>query len=124
MPRCRETKPDGTPCERIVRSSQGYCYAHNPAKAEERRHNASRGGRARSNGELADLRKQLKDLAAGVLDGSVDWGRAAVANQIHNTLIRATEQERKMRELEELAGRLEEVEQILARRREDDRWGA
>jgi hypothetical protein len=102
----------------------GLLLRSQPCQAEERRRSASRGGRARSNGELADLRKQLKDLAAGVLDGSVDRGRAAVANQIHNTLIRAIEQERKMRELEELAGRLEEVEQILARRREDHRWGA
>jgi hypothetical protein len=117
MPRCRETKPDGTPCERIVGASQDYCYAHDPSKAEERRRNASRGGRAKGVGELADLKKQLKDLASDVLDGSVERGRAAVANQILNTVIRAIEQERKLRELEELAGRIEALEEVLQGRR-------
>jgi hypothetical protein len=117
MPRCRETKPDGTPCERIVGASQEYCYAHDPDKAAERRRNASRGGRARGNRELADLKKQLKDLTAGVLDGSVDRGRAAVANQLLNTMIRTIEQERKLRELEELAGRIEALEEVLQGRK-------
>jgi hypothetical protein len=84
---------------------------------------ASKAGKSKGNGEIASLKKQLKDLAAGVLDGSVDRGRAAVANQIHNTLLRAIEQERKLRELEEIAARLEEVEETLQRRK-DDRWPA
>jgi hypothetical protein len=116
MPRCRETKPDGTPCERIVGASQDYCYAHDPAKAEARRRNASRGGRAKGAGELADLKKQLKDLAADVLDDKVERGAAAVVNQILNTVIRAIEQERKIKEAEELEGRLEALEDVLKRR--------
>ena len=86
-------------------------------RAEERKRNASRGGRTRGNGELPNLKKQLKDLAAGVLDGTVDRGRAAVANQILNTIIRAVEQERKIRETEELAHRLEALEDVLKQRR-------
>ena len=117
MPRCRETKPDGTPCERIVPASQEYCYSHDPTRADERRRNAQRGGRARGEGEMPDLKKQLKELAAGVLDGTVDRGRAAVANQILNTLIRAVEQERKLRELGELAERLEALEEVLKGRK-------
>jgi|ERR671921_414372 hypothetical protein len=116
MPRCRETKPDGTPCERIVGASQDYCYAHDPSKAEERRRNAARGGRAKGAGELTELKKQLKDLASDVLDGSVERGRAAVANQILNTVIRAIEQERKIKEAEELEARLEALEDVLKRR--------
>jgi hypothetical protein len=85
---------------------------------------ASKAGKSKGNGEIASLKKQLKDLAAGVLDGSVDRGRAAVANQIHNTLIRAVDQERKLRELDELAARLEEVEETLQRRKDDNRWPA
>jgi hypothetical protein len=46
-----------------------------------------------------------------------DKGRAAVANQLYNTLIRAIEQERKMRELEELAERLEALEEVLKGRK-------
>ena len=118
MARCRETKPDGTPCERIVPASQEYCYSHDPERREERKRNASRGGRTKgARGELPELKKQLRDLAADVLSGKADRGRAAVCNQILNTLLRAIEQERKQRELEELAARLEALEEVLKGRR-------
>jgi hypothetical protein len=117
MARCRGNKEDGTPCERIVGASQDHCYSHDPDRAAERRRNASRGGKARGNGELTDLKKQLRDLASDVLDGSVDRGAAAVVNQILNTVIRAIEQERKMRELEEMAQRLEALEEVLRGRK-------
>jgi len=55
--------------------------------------------------------------AAGVLDGTVDRGDAAVINQIYNTLIRAMEQERKNLETGELAERLEAMEGVLKGRR-------
>jgi len=54
-----------------------------------------------------------------VLDGTAERSRAAVANQLYNTLIRAIEQERKQRELEEFAGRLEAVEVVLKGRSKD-----
>jgi hypothetical protein len=117
MSRCRGNKEDGSPCERIVGASQRYCYSHDPARADERRRNASRGGRAKGGGELADLKKEVKDLAAGVLDGTTDRGRAAVANQLYNTLLRVIEQERKLRELEEVAARLEALEEVLKGRK-------
>ena len=116
MPRCRETKPDGTPCERIVGASQDYCYAHNPAKAEERRRNASRGGRAKGNGEISDLKAQLAGLAKGVLDGEVTTPVGAVVNQILNTRVRLLETERRIRESEELEARLEGLENVLKSR--------
>ena len=40
-----------------------------------------------------------------------------MANQLYNTLIRAIEQERKLRELEEIAQRLEALEEVLKGRR-------
>jgi hypothetical protein len=40
-----------------------------------------------------------------------------VANQLYNTLIRAIEQVRKLRELEEIAQRLEALEEVLKGRR-------
>ena len=36
MPRCAGSKPDGTPCERIVGASQTYCFSHDPARKEIR----------------------------------------------------------------------------------------
>jgi len=40
-----------------------------------------------------------------------------VANQLLNTVIRTIEQERKQRELEEMAGRLEALEEVLKGRK-------
>ena len=112
---CRANKRDGSPCTAPATGANGYCWAHDPANADERRRIASRGGKG--SGELADLKRQLRDLAADVLTGRVERGAAAVVNQILNTVIRAIEQERKMRELEELAARLEALEEVLKGRK-------
>jgi|SRR5215211_1872129 len=117
MPRCAASKPDGSSCERIVGVSQRYCYAHDPARSEERRRNASRGGKSRANGEIADLKAQLKKLASDVLSGEVGRGEAAVVNQILNTRARLLEIERKIKETEELEARLEALESVLKDRR-------
>ncbi len=63
------------------------------------------------------LKKQARDLAADVLAGGVETSKAAVANQIYNTLIRAVEQERKNLETGELAERLEAMEEVLKGRK-------
>ena len=67
------------------------------------------------------LRKDIDGLCPFILctylAGEIETGRAAVANQLMNTLIRAIEQERKMRELGELAERLEALEEVLRGRR-------
>jgi hypothetical protein len=117
MAQCAGIKRDGGRCTVVVGLGQSHCYAHDPNRANERRRNASRGGKSKGNGELADLKKQVKNLAADVLEGKVDRGRAAVANQLYNTLIRAIEQERKLRELGELAERLEALEDVLKGRK-------
>ena len=117
MTQCAGIKRDGGRCAVVVGPGQSHCYAHDPDRAQERRRNASRGGKSKSSGgELLDLKRQLKDLAAGVLDGSVDRG-AAVANQLLNTVVRVVEQQRKIRETEELAARLEALEEVLKGRR-------
>ena len=110
---CRANKRDGSPCSTPATGANGFCWAHDPANAERRRRIASRGGRGRGGSELADLKKQIRDLAAEVLDGTADRGRAAVANQLYNTLIRCVEQERKNLETGELAERLEAIEEVL-----------
>ncbi len=114
---CRASKRNGSPCTAPATGLNGYCWAHDPANAERRRRIASRGGRGKGGGELPDLKRQLKGLAAGVLDGSVDRSRAAVANQLLNTVVRVVEQERKVRETEELTARLEALEEVLKGRK-------
>ena len=102
----------------VLGVGKDHCYSHDPARADERKRNASRGGRSKSaGGELPDLKKQLRDLAADVLEAKVDKGAAAVVNQILNTIIRAVEQERKNLETGELAERLESLEEVLKGRR-------
>jgi hypothetical protein len=75
MPRCAGKKEDGSPCEHIVGALHSYCYSHDPKRAAERRRNTARGGRSKANAEIAELKAQLKKLAADVLSGEVERGR-------------------------------------------------
>jgi len=52
-------------------------------------------------------------LADDVTERRVDRGDAAVAGQLFNTVIRAISVELKVREVEELVGRLEALEEAL-----------
>jgi hypothetical protein len=113
---CRAAKRNGEPCTAPVTGSNGYCWAHDPAHAEKRRRMASRAGSSKGGGEIADLKKQLKELAADVLSGDVGRAEAAVVNQILNTRARLIELERKIREQEELEERLEALESVLKAR--------
>jgi hypothetical protein len=78
---------------------------------------ASRAARSKPNREIPAIKALLEDLTERVLSGDLETGRAAVANQLVNTRLRAIEQERKLRELEELAERLEALEVVLKGRR-------
>jgi CRISPR/Cas system-associated exonuclease Cas4 (RecB family) len=117
MGRCAGKKGDGTPCERIVGSSQEYCYAHDPAFTEDRKRAASKAARSpakgRSNMEIREIKAQLKDLYAAVLEGRAERAAAAVANQIANTQLRAIELERRVHEQDELEERLDELADLL-----------
>jgi len=113
MPRCAGIKRSGGQCTTIVPPSQTHCYQHDPDRAEERRINASKAAKSRHDPEIREIKKLLKDLYAGVLEGRVPRAAAAVANQIANTRLRAIEVERRMREQDELEGRLDELEGVL-----------
>jgi hypothetical protein len=118
MPQCAGIKRDGGRCTVVVAPSETYCYHHAPGRAEERKRNASRGGRSKGGGsEIADLKVQLRKLAADVLSGEVGRSEAAVVNQILNTRARLIELERKIREQEELEARMEALEEVLSTRR-------
>jgi hypothetical protein len=99
----------------------GLCWAHDPANAERRRRGQSRGGKNKPSRELSGLKAQLQDLTRDVLVGDLETGRAAVANQLINTRLRAVELERKIRETEELEARIEALEQPQEGGR---KWGA
>ncbi len=124
-PICAGIKRDGGRCTVVVNGSQEYCYQHDPARSEERKRAASRAGKSKPSREIKDLKKQLEDLAAGVLDGNVERGVAVVVNQIINTRVRLLEAERKVRETEELEERLEQLEELAEHQKQrGSRWGA
>jgi hypothetical protein len=124
MARCAAVKANGERCRLDATGQQGYCWAHDPANREKRRVRASRAGRARANRELPELKTLLADLTERVLAGELDTGRAAVANQLINTRLRAIEVERKIREAEEIEERLSRLEDLAKRQNGGGRWRA
>lgn len=127
MGRCPAIKPNGERCRGVAIPGAEWCYSHDPARARERRRNASRGGkrggRGRGSGEIADVKTLLSSLTEQVLAGGLETGPAAVANQLINTRLRAVELERKIRETEELEARIEALERAQ-KQNGGRRWGA
>lgn len=129
---CSGIKRDGGRCTVSVPGGQEYCHHHDPARAEERRRAASRAGRSRPSRELQEIKALLRDLTDRVLgEGDAEvlpTGVASTVVQIVNARLRTVEVERRIREQEEILGRLEALEQA-ARRLDSPKegrssWGA
>jgi hypothetical protein len=114
---CRASKANGEPCTLAATGPQGFCWAHDPANREKRQRMASRAAKSKPNREISSIKTLLEDLTERVLSGELQTGQAAVANQLVNTRLRAIEQERKIRETEELEERLEALEGVLKGRK-------
>ncbi len=125
MRRCAGIKRDGGRCAVVVTGEQDYCYAHDPARAGERRRNAAKGGKAKAGHEIAEVKADLRALAADVLKGDVDKGIGAVVSTILGVYLRAVSTELQVREQLELTERLEALEAALEGRGEQGgrRWG-
>ena len=76
---------------------------------------ASKAARSKPSRELPSVKALLEDLTERVLSGDLETGRAAVANQLVNTRLRALEQERKNKETQELEARIEALERTQER---------
>jgi hypothetical protein len=121
---CSGIKPDGGRCERIVNAGQDYCYSHDPARQSERKRNAARGGKAKANQDLTDVKGRLRELAEDVLTGRVDKGVGAVVSTIWGVYLRAVSTELAVREQQELLERLEELEALAEQNGQRGRgWG-
>ncbi len=122
MSLCSGIKADGGRCKAQATRSSSFCIGHDPDRVDARRRRASkggkRGGRGRPQAELADIKRRLLQLTDSVLNGSQDRASAAVAGQLLNTLIRCCGLELKVREVDELEARLEELESLLERQSE------
>ncbi|PLS83676.1 MAG: hypothetical protein CYG60_21560 [Actinobacteria bacterium] len=110
---CTGVTKYGRPCPNAPQPDKDVCWHHDPELAERRSRNARAGGRAmHSPGivEIQELKDELKALARDVKEGRVAPAIGTVLNQIMNTIIRAVEQERKVRETEEFEERLAALE--------------
>ncbi len=93
---------------------------HSPDYSEERKRNASKGGRAGGRGrpgatvEISWLRQRLRDVIEGVLAGNLDRPRAAVAVQALNALRGLLETEHRIKEAQEFEERIAVLEERLA----------
>jgi len=77
MAQCASITRNGARCKGVAIDGSDYCYAHSPKYAEERRRQASKGGRRGGRGrgssrELLGLKAQLQDLTDRVLAGELD----------------------------------------------------
>lgn len=128
MASCDGIKANGGPCRGVPVRGSAWCPAHHPDYQERRRQGAKRGGRTtgatRQRDRLAAVDKTLQEMIEGVLDGSVERGRAAVAVQACNSLIRLATAEAQIHEQQALEERLDVLEARLAEARaERDREG-
>ena len=104
---CRATKRDGSPCTLPVKGPDGYCWAHSPEHADERRRAASRAGRSRPSREVRDLKADLRELITRVEEGQLSPTRANTMIRAFSVLLDYIKLERGVYLEEELAARLE-----------------
>ena len=107
--RCRGTKRDGTDCTLPAKGPDGYCWAHSPRHAEERRRAASKAGRSRPSTEVRTIKDEIKTVIADVKAGDLDRNDAAVMIQGYRALKDFIALERAVRVEDELAAEIEEI---------------
>jgi len=118
MASCDGIKANGGPCRGVPVRGSAWCPAHHPDYQERRRQGAKRGGRTtgatRQTDRLAAVDRVLTEMIEGVLGGSVERGRAAVAIQACNARIRLATAEMAIHEQQVVEQRLDELEARLA----------
>lgn len=123
MGQCSAITRSGFRCKGVVVRGSEWCAAHHPDYQGRRRIGASRGGKSKASKTTSGLHDLLEDLTRRVIDGELETSRGAVANQLVGSRIRLLEQERRVKELEELEERLTFLEQAQEQRG-GKHWGA
>ncbi len=114
MARCSAIKPNGERCRGIAKAGSDWCPAHDPARAEERKRAASKAARSKPSRELVEIKRELRIVIGGVLSGRIERSVGAVAFQGFNSLLKAVEVERRVKETEELEERIRQMEEMIA----------
>ena len=109
---CSATTKAGKPCQRPAQGDSPYCIGHDPAKAQERRRTASRGGRGRTNPETRAIKKLMDELTTKVLAGELGTQEAHAVVALQNIKLRAIEIERRIDEAD-VRGEFEELKREL-----------
>ena len=118
---CLATKRNGEPCTLSATDANGYCWAHSPANAARRKQIAAKGGRSRVGGELVAVKGEIREVIEAVRTEALERATGAVVFQGYNTLLKALDSERRIRETEELAREVAELREVLEGR--GKRWG-
>ncbi len=128
MALCSGIRADGGRCKAQAIADSQWCFSHHPDYEEKRRRRASRGGKRGGRGRpvltASEVADQVQDLSDKVLAGELDRADAAVCGQLLSVKLRALEVGRKLREAEDLERRMEELEALVAARKERTSWGA
>ena len=134
---CTATKRNGEPCTLPANARQSLCWAHSPETAAARRKRASRGGKGKAARRVAGLWDKVEDVIVGVEAERLSPSQGNTMIKGYTTLIaldrlavERSELEIAQRRLEldeqertELLARLEELEALMAARK-DSRWQA
>ena len=113
MAACSAITASGERCKGVAVGTSGLCAAHDPTFRERRKAGARRGGRARGASELATIKAEIRDVIGRVDRGELERGTGAVIGALFNTLLRAVEVERRVRETDELGAELAELRALL-----------
>ena len=117
---CPSTKRNGDRCSGSVPEGKYHCWFHDPANSDKRRRAAAKGGRGNRSKVSKDLHHLLESLTEQVVSGDLEPYPASVAGQLVGVRLRLLEYERRVKEQEEIIGRIEALEQAQQGGR---RWG-
>jgi len=115
--RCTAITKGGSRCSHTA-TADTFCHLHDPARAEQRRRDASRGGKTGGNGrssglsETGEAKRWIKGLVARLLKGEVERDVATACFMGLGTLARFIELERRIREQDEIEERLAALEEL------------
>lgn len=122
MTKCTAITRGGSRCKGIAVDSSGYCHAHHPDRAEQRKRAASRGGRrggrGRPQSELALLKSEVREVIEAVRKGKLDKGIGAVVFQGYGVVLKAHEVELRRAEIvtqDDLKGTMGVVVEVVQR---------
>ena len=113
MSTCAGITQAGGRCTLAAKTSSGMCWLHDPDRADQRHRHASKAARSKGNKEVAILKGDVRDVIAGVRDGNLDRGDAAVMLQGFRVLKDLVELDRKVRETDDLLEQVEELKQRI-----------